>query len=539
MMDESSKPGCCIDIKPEQPELAVKSNTSTDQTPPPQKIKQNIRHAEKRRTSTCKFADRVARLSIEYYKNTIPESDRPPQTCMATIVAHFRDEGNVLKVLGMGVGTKFLSHQVLQQEQLHSKKYGLRVRDCHAEVLARRAFRARLTSEILHRLKGTPMLDSECILKRTSGTGNGGDRIRFGLRDGVTLHLYTSSAPCGNATMKRFAKLQKEKFQDQLGEDEWPRRDHERMLGHSVKLGQFALLVKRDRGDDALVEDLDNSTTGGVDREHERKKTKLDEPQKPSRGGGKKGWPATTTDDWCPAGTSIVELNRGSIHTCSDKICRWSVLGLGGSLLSGLLVTPLYLSTITVGRKFSEVTCRRASCCRVGETWKPEYSQKQDSSYPSSYSLHHPAIMGTGVLMDETGVVETSKDQVGQDVRFHSTLTWAAWTSFDAKGAMKSNLDCIDGSTGLLMKEDQDDDSMDEDESRAAGISTRNLQRHFLDCIKLTSICTTNDSRSCPMGNTLADLRQMKHEFSPAYEAAKEELLTKHPVFRNWSRRSK
>jgi hypothetical protein len=34
-------------------------------------------------------------------------------------------------------------------------------------------------------------------------------------------------------------------------------------------------------------------------------------------------------------------------------------------LLSSYLVHPLYMSTITVGRKFSAVTCRRALCCRL------------------------------------------------------------------------------------------------------------------------------------------------------------------------------
>jgi hypothetical protein len=163
-----------------------------------EKPKPSIRHAEKRRTSTCKFADRVAKLSIEYYKVVIPEADRPPQTCMATIVAHFADDGS-LKVLSMGVGTKFLSTEIIEQEQ-QSKEYGLRVRDMHAEVLARRSFRARLTTEILNDLKGSTMLPSERILKRSPRSED--DSVQFSLRDGVTLHLYTSSAPCGNATVR-------------------------------------------------------------------------------------------------------------------------------------------------------------------------------------------------------------------------------------------------------------------------------------------------------------------------------------------------
>jgi hypothetical protein len=68
-----------------------------------------------------------------------------------------------LTVVGMGVGTKFLSESVLQgvnpQQQTDNQtrdnkvddeeeSYGSRVRDCHAEVLARRAFRCHLSLEM-------------------------------------------------------------------------------------------------------------------------------------------------------------------------------------------------------------------------------------------------------------------------------------------------------------------------------------------------------------------------------------------------------
>lgn len=104
------------------------------------------------------------------------------------------------------MGTKFLSESSLKEEEA-SSIYGRRVRDCHAEVLARRAFRRRLTLEMLEDLKGKlpdeQTGDSTRILRRSSTQVQGGnnDRIRYALREGVSLHMYTSSAPCGNATV--------------------------------------------------------------------------------------------------------------------------------------------------------------------------------------------------------------------------------------------------------------------------------------------------------------------------------------------------
>lgn len=35
--------------------------------------------------------------------------------------------------------------------------------------------------------------------------------------------------------------------------------------------------------------------------------------------------------------------------SCSDKLARWALLGLQGSLLGSLLAAPIRLSTLTVG----------------------------------------------------------------------------------------------------------------------------------------------------------------------------------------------
>lgn len=189
------------------------------------------------------------------------------------------------------------------------------------------------------------------------------------------------TAPCCTilllTKLKKFTKMEKEIFNDCLRPDEWPTPHHEPIPPHSIRLGQFSLLVKKDN---SFGEDEPQTKTKGTAAVIPKGKP----------------WPANQNDDWCPPGTSTVRFNKGSIHTCSDKICRWNCLGLQGSLLASILASPLYMSTLTVGRKLTECICRRAVCCRALPPPKVAPCNEM-------YSLNHPAIMGTGVYMDESG----------------------------------------------------------------------------------------------------------------------------------------
>ena len=184
----------------------------------------------------------MASVSLDAYKSSVPESyrDANKQTCVATIVAHYssnnlssnediiNDVGK-LKVIGLGVGTKFLSDDIIKNEQ-NADIYGKRIRDCHAEVLARRAFRRQIALEILADLKAIRNDESAVssktntnddhddfsILERGCGNGNQQNNICYRVKSNVTLHFYASSAPCGNATLKKFVKMEKEIFDTSL-----------------------------------------------------------------------------------------------------------------------------------------------------------------------------------------------------------------------------------------------------------------------------------------------------------------------------------
>jgi Adenosine-deaminase (editase) domain len=531
---------------------------------PPSGKKRALRYVESRRTGTCAFADRVAALSLWHYRRHVPESQRLPQTCLATILAAFREENAAstkeeaqqhLVVCAMGVGTKFLSQEVLSHEERsdpsnngsnHRQLYGARVRDSHAEVLVRRAFRRYLGCCIEQLMKneekGGVAPISWSILECAPSIC-GAPTCHFRLRSNVTLHMYCSSTPCGNSTIKKFATLQKEIFCSALSEHQWPAssEQHYPIPLHSIPLGQCALLLKRDRTSLPIADEV--APEG-------EPKTTAPPPALQATPTAKKcsSWPIYTSTDWCPPGTTPTWSGEGQVHSCSDKLARWNCLGLQGALLSSLLTQPLYLTTVTVGRKFSSHTCRRAVCCRL-YTSKPPLLSTEEAEVV--YSLHHPVVMGTGVYMDEDGVhdLETPQSEIeGATVRFHCSRSFASWWQSPPSGSNDNlpfselhppyhTVECIDGSTGLLYQA----------ESTDSGPFTTNGEGVTDDIGRRSQICTAalveqywriHPAQGLPrMPRTLTELRRCKRAIAPSYERAKLQLLTRHPVLKDWKRR--
>jgi hypothetical protein len=73
------------------------------------------------------------------------------------------------------------------------------------------------------------------------------------------------------------------------------------------------------------------------------------------------------------------------IKSCSDKICRWNILGIQGGLLVNLLTKPIYLETITLAceTKFDRNHVKYSLCERLNEHFH---------SLPSPFLSHLPDI---------------------------------------------------------------------------------------------------------------------------------------------------
>ena len=383
--------------------------------------------------------------------------------------------------------------------------------------------------------------------------------------------------------LKKFATMKQESFRDHLGENEWPVDIHEPIIGHSVSLGQFSLLVKKDP-----FRVSTNNLEGDQQANASSKATATLCDSSHSRVSKKRKVPALETTDWCPPGTSTVWANEGSIHTCSDKLCRWNCLGLQGSLLAPLLKEPLHMTSLTVGRKLTECICRRAVCCRAAAAGAKRKKKggsgrnvaKSETAIVDSdsviaggdtgachynYKINHPTIMGTQVYMDETGVIDMSSHHghkngmtaiEGEDVRFHTSLSWAWWPSimlWDGVSERQLSPECIDGTTGWAVSlNDGETLSPRKQIHKASRLSTQALLDLFLRIqasLALHKTSRSNGSAEHTLQKntlmntvqdpptTLKDLRAYKRWVSPEYEKAKLQLLTKHPIFRQWKRR--
>lgn len=276
------------------------------------------------------------------------------------------------------------------------------------------------------------------------------------------------------------------------------------------------MLIKKD-GSASASQDKDNDIESKVSKQQQLPEKKHDQAELEQQPKRKKTkiWPCREDDAWCPPSCSITNYNKGTIHSCSDKICRWNCIGLQGSLLMPLLEAPMYMTTLTVGRKFSRAICQRAVCCRA---------EGFGNTSNDKYKLNHPALMETNVYMDESGTHQMEGlKTIGEDASFDSNLCWVWWP-----GKGSNDADCIDGKTGLVGTSSGDTAQ----NVSYSDVSTYALLKISMEILHLCGASATASLKDDKL--SLSDLRMLKRRLSAQYESAKDTLNIRHRVFRDW-----
>jgi double-stranded RNA-specific adenosine deaminase len=159
----------------------------------------------------------------------------------------------------------------------------------------------------------------------------------FKLKNGISFHLYISTAPCGDGALFT------------------PRLDDavtEPAVGAGKHSPEFS------------------AKTQGILR------TKIEDgegtiPIDPNEG------PQT----W----DGLLRGERLRTMSCSDKICRWNVVGLQGALLSHF-TEPIYLESLTLGYLYDHGHISRAVCCRL------EHKNDLGAELSKPFRVNHPLL---------------------------------------------------------------------------------------------------------------------------------------------------
>lgn len=156
-------------------------------------------------------------------------------------------------------------------------------------------------------------------------TGDGSCKL-YRLKDGIYFHLYINTAPCGDARV--FSPHEN----DNMDVDKHPNRKARGQLRTKVESGEGTIPVKSSEG----------------------------------------------IQTW----DGVLQGQRLLTMSCSDKISRWNVLGLQGSLLASV-IEPIYLHSIVLGSLLHPAHMYRAICGRV---------ENSIQGLPPPYRLNKPRL---------------------------------------------------------------------------------------------------------------------------------------------------
>uniref|UniRef100_A0A673GVW8 Double-stranded RNA-specific editase 1-like n=1 Tax=Sinocyclocheilus rhinocerous TaxID=307959 RepID=A0A673GVW8_9TELE len=181
---------------------------------------------------------------------------------------------------------------------------GLALNDCHAEIIARRSLIRYLYSQLEYFLSDSTEEHEKSIFRWCSEHG-------YRLKDDIQFHLYISTSPCGDA---RIFSPHEAGVEDQG--DRHPNRKARGQLRTKIESGEGTIPVRT----------------------------------------------SNTIQTW----DGVLQGERLLTMSCSDKIARWNIIGVQGSLLS-YFTEPIYFSSLILGSLYHADHLSRAMYQRIAD----------------------------------------------------------------------------------------------------------------------------------------------------------------------------
>lgn len=247
-------------------------------------------------------------------------------------------EDQRVMVISMATGTKCLATK-------NYSKIGDAVHDFHAEVLARRGAVRWLLQEMAR--------ESEWLVAHAND--------EWTLREGVTLHMYISELPCGEASTRATALLQ------------------------TLANPQMAALKSQATAD----------------------------PQNISQGlaRGREGYELLNRVRTKPGRADAPVTNAMS---CSDKIALWCGVGIQGALPVSLGLRPIYINSITIGSVYGVEALQGAEKLLLEDCNRAFRGRLGDIALGDGYSIYRPEVTFTPSIFEHGRVTAPERSSCNE-----------------------------------------------------------------------------------------------------------------------------